>query len=112
MLILSYMKIKLFSLLLITSIAGATEPVISSLLPREAKPGYAGNCNHRTATQRLEEIFFYTDGISAENIVVEKGKKLTASFTIAKEAKIGQHELRLRTKQGVSRLFTFGSVLP
>ena len=108
MLILSYMKIKLFSLLLITSIAGATEPVISSLLPRG---GQAGSTQEIVITgQRLsdsEEIFFYTDGISAENIVVEKGKKLTASFTIAKEAKIGQHELRLRTKQGVSRLFTF-----
>jgi hypothetical protein len=102
------MKIKLFPLLLIASLAGATEPVISSLLPRG---GQAGSTQEIVITgQRLsdsEEIFFYTDGISAENIVVEKGKKLTASFTIANEAKIGQHELRLRTKQGVSRLFTF-----
>jgi hypothetical protein len=99
---------KLLSLFLIVSFAGATEPVISSLLPRG---GQAGSTQEIVITgQRLtdsEEIFFYTDGISAGDIIVEKGKKLTASFTIAKEAKLGQHELRLRTKQGVSRLYTF-----
>ena len=99
---------KLVSLFLIVSLAEASEPVISSLLPRG---GQAGSTQEIVITgQRLtgsEEIFFYTDGISAGDIVVEKGKKLTASFIIAKEAKLGQHELRLRTKQGISRLYTF-----
>ncbi len=89
-------------------VAGATEPIISSLLPRG---GQAGSVLEIVITgQRLtdsEEIFFYTDGISADDIIVEKGRKLTATFTIAEEAKIGQHELRLRTKQGISRLYTF-----
>ncbi len=89
-------------------VAGATEPVISSLLPRG---GQAGSVLEIVITgQRLtdsEEIFFYADGISADDIIVEKGRKLTATFTIAEEAKIGQHELRLRTKRGISRLYTF-----
>ena len=68
---------KLLSLFLIVSFAGATEPVISSLLPRG---GQAGSTQEIVITgQRLtdsEEIFFYTDGISAGDIVVEKGKKI------------------------------------
>ena len=98
----------LVSLCLVTSFLGATEPVISSLLPRG---GQLGSKQEIVITgQRLadtEEIFFYETGITAAEIINNKGKKLTAKFTISKDAKIGQHELRIRTKKGISKLFTF-----
>ena len=102
------MLIKTLFPFLIVSVAAATEPVISNLLPRGGQAGSTQEIVIRG--ERLtgsEEIFFYRDGISASDIMVENGNKLTASFTIAKEAKIGQHELRLRTKQGISGLYTF-----
>ena len=100
---------KLFPFLFLTfSQVGATEPIISSLLPRG---GQVGSTQAITITgQRLsgtEEIFFYDKGITASEIVDDQGKKLTAKFTISQDAKFGQHELRLRTKKGISKLFTF-----
>ena len=86
----------------------ATEPLISSLLPRG---GQLGSTQEVVITgQRLnnaEEIFFYNQGISASEIIEDKGRRITAKFAISKDAKIGQHELRLRTKNGISKLFTF-----
>ena len=100
---------KLFPFLfIILSQVGATEPVISSLLPRG---GQLGSTQEIVITgQRLkgaEEIFFYDKGISAIEIIEEKETKLSAKFVISDDAKIGQHELRLRTKNGISKLFTF-----
>jgi hypothetical protein len=86
----------------------ATEPVINSLLPRGGQSGSTQEVE--ISGQRLadtEEIFFYSPGISCNEIVEKKEKKLTARFTIDKGAKFGQHELRLRTKKGISKLFTF-----
>ena len=40
-------------------------------------------------------------------MVEDKGRKLTAKFAISADAKIGQHELRVRTRNGLSKLFTF-----
>tara|TARA_A100001015_G_scaffold320134_1_gene445459 strand:- start:2122 stop:4551 length:2430 start_codon:yes stop_codon:yes gene_type:complete len=86
----------------------ATEPVLSSLLPRG---GQLGSKQEITINgQRLtgaQEIFFYDEGITAGELVVEKDRKLTTTFTISPDAKIGQHEVRIRTSKGISKLFTF-----
>ena len=95
-------------LFLVLTQVDATEPAISSVLPRG---GQLGSTQDIVITgQRLkdaEEIFFYEKGITAIEIVEEKETKLTAKFVISADAKIGQHELRLRTKKGLSKLFTF-----
>ena len=95
-------------LLLVLIQVDATEPAISSVLPRG---GQLGSTQEIVITgQRLkdaEEIFFYEKGITAIEIVEEKETKLSAKFVISADAKIGQHELRLRTKKGLSKLFTF-----
>lgn len=92
----------------IFSFASATEPLITALLPRG---GQLGSTQEIVITgQRLknaEEIFFYEKGITVADLVEDKGTKVTAKFTISADAKIGQHELRLRTKEGLSKLFTF-----
>ena len=95
-------------LFLVLTQVDATEPAISSVLPRG---GQLGSTQDIVITgQRLkdaEEIFFYEKGITAIEIVEEKETKLSAKFVISADAKIGQHELRLRTKKGLSKLFTF-----
>ena len=95
-------------LFLVLTQVNATEPAISSVLPRG---GQLGSTQNIVITgQRLkdaEEIFFYEKGITAIEIVEEKETKLSAKFVISADAKIGQHELRLRTKKGLSKLFTF-----
>ena len=102
------MFIKFFSFFLLVSQLLATEPLISSLLPRG---GQLGSTQEIVITgQRLsatEEIFFYDKGITAFDLVEDKGRKLTAKFAISADAKIGQHELRVRTRNGLSKLFTF-----
>ena len=101
-----FLSIAFFFLLFIS--LKATEPVINSLLPRGGQIGSTQEVE--IIGQRLadtEEIFFYSPGIACNEITENKGKKLTAQFTIDKDAKIGQHELRLRTKKGISKLFTF-----
>lgn len=101
-------KIALFFLSVSASFLYATEPLISSLLPRGGQLGTEQEII--IAGQRLtdaEEIFFYEKGITASDIVVKKAKQLTATFSISPEAKIGQHELRIRTTRGISKLFTF-----
>ena len=101
-------KLSLFLLSFSSSFLHATEPIISSLLPRGGQLGTEQEIiiNGQRLTD-AEEIFFYEEGITASNIVVEKAKKLTSTFTISPDAKIGQHELRIRTTRGISKLFTF-----
>ncbi|MEC8355338.1 MAG: PPC domain-containing protein [Verrucomicrobiota bacterium] len=96
-------------LLLIGScVLSATEPLISSLLPRGGQRGtqqevvISGN-----RLQDAQEIFFYDDEIVAGDLKMESGKKITTTFSISPNAKFGQHEMRVRTLQGISKLATF-----
>ena len=64
----------------------------------------------RIRGQRLDEaaeMLFYSEGIKATNIVVEKSTSLKASLSISKETAFGQHNLRVRTNEGLSNLYTF-----
>ena len=54
-----------------------------------------------------EAIFFYTKGITATNLELKNTKEIKATFKISKDAQLGQHEFRLRTKNGMSKLWTF-----
>ena len=98
----------IFCCLLITFSLHATEPLISSLLPRGGQLGSSQKVviNGQRLSETVE-IFFYEKGITASEITQEKDRKITAKFTISADAKIGQHELRIRTKKGISKLFTF-----
>ncbi|MBT5715339.1 MAG: peptidase, partial [Opitutae bacterium] len=86
----------------------AAEPIITNVLPRGGQVGsdlkvtISGN-----RLQGTEEIFFYGDGISVLDINATNDKSVKAKFRISKETELGQHELRLRTKSGISTLKTF-----
>ena len=86
----------------------AAEPIISNVLPRG---GQAGSEMEVTISgNRLKdskEIFFYGKGITAFDVNATNDKSVQAKFKISKDAEFGQHELRLRTKSGISTLKTF-----
>ena len=102
------MRFFAFVLLVGASFLCATEPVVSSLLPRGGQIGtqqevvISGN-----RLQDAQEIFFYDDEIIAGDLKIENGKKISATFSISPEAKFGQHEMRVRTLHGISKLVTF-----
>jgi hypothetical protein len=90
------------------SAAWCAEPLVNSVLPR-------GGQRDSEETVLLkgnrllnpEAIFFYTKGITATNLELKSTKEIKATFKISKDAQLGQHEFRLRTKNGMSKLWTF-----
>lgn len=86
----------------------ATEPLISSLLPRGGQKGTQQKVViNGNRLQDAQEIFFYDDKIVAGDLKVESGKKISTTFSISPDAKFGQHEMRVRTLHGISKLVTF-----
>ena len=86
----------------------ATEPLISSLLPRGGQKGTQQNVViNGNRLQDAQEIFFYDDEIVAGDLKMESGKKISTTFSISPDAKFGQHEMRVRTLHGISKLITF-----
>jgi len=94
--------------LFLCSAAWCAEPLVNSVLPRggqrdsEQTVLLKGN-----RLRNPEAIFFYTKGITATNLELKSTKEIKATFKISKDAQLGQHEFRLRTKNGMSRLWTF-----
>lgn len=88
--------------------SSATEPLVQSLLPRGGQIGseqrvvFEGN-RLKDAT----EIIFYSQGIEARGIEAKNSKVVNATFLISPDTDFGQHELRLRTPKGLSKLLTF-----
>ena len=86
----------------------AATPTISNVMPRG---GQQGSSQEVTITgARLadtQEIFFHGTGIKAEKFEVVSASNLKVTLAIAADARLGQHELRLRTASGVSTMRTF-----
>ena len=101
------LSLNLFFLFL-CSAAWCAEPLVNSVLPRGGQRD-----SEQTVLlkgNRLlnpEAIFFYTKGITATNLELKSTKEIKATFKISKDAQLGQHEFRLRTKNGMSKLWTF-----
>ena len=103
----TFLRLLLFALAFSLSLQ-AVEPTITSLLPRGGMRDSVQEI--RIRGQRLDEaaeMLFYSEGIKATNIVVEKSTSLKASLSISKETAFGQHNLRVRTNEGLSNLYTF-----
>jgi hypothetical protein len=94
--------------LLLAVIIQAATPKISNVLPRG---GQRGSSVEVTITgsylKDTEEIFFHSAGIKAEKITPVKDTQFKATLAISPEAKLGQHEMRVRTGSGLSTMKTF-----
>lgn len=100
------------------SLATAASPELGRVVPRGAQRGTS--LELRFYGRRLEgprEVLLYDQGIAVSGIreIVRKGKKgaaietrqIRVKITIAADAPLGEHRLRLRTASGITELRTF-----
>ena len=95
-------------LLLPMAAAHAASPQLGSVLPRGGQRGT--DVQITLAGDRLadaQEIFFYTPGIAVKELKVVDAKQVKATLSIAPDAPLGEHPLRLRTASGISVIDTF-----
>lgn len=86
----------------------AFDPVLSTVLPRAGQQGQSVTVN--LTGDRLyepQEIVFYREGITVQNLTKENDKRTKVTFVIGPDAAPGEYPFRLRTKGGVSYLRTF-----
>ena len=99
------MRYFLFLFLIGSCFLSATEPLISSLLPRGGQKGTQQKVViNGNRLQDAQEIFFYDDEIVAGDLKMESGKKISTTFSISPDAKFGQHEMRVRAVLRASHL--------
>lgn len=94
---------------LLLSLAAAFTPTLTLVEPRGGQRGtelevaFTGD---RLGT--LAEALFFQPGLALSAIeVAEDGKRATATLTIAEDAPLGEHSLRLRSAHGVTELRSF-----
>ncbi len=98
----------LILLLLITATLQAASPELRIVIPRGGQRGTEMDLfmeGPRLAD--AQEVLFYSPGITVTKIDVTKPEELKVHVQIAKDAPIGEHQLRIRTATGISELRTF-----
>lgn len=89
----------------------AGSPTLYNLLPVAGQRGQTIQVNfHGERLHDASEVLFHTQGISAEglkNHEKNKTKHIHATFKIAADAPLGEHQVRLVTKTGVTEMITF-----
>jgi hypothetical protein len=100
--------IAVVAVLLFVSISHAATPELQIVLPRGAQRGTEADLVLRG--QRLgdaQEILFYDPSIAVTKLDATNPGELKAHVKIASDAKLGEHQLRVRTATGISELRTF-----
>lgn len=86
----------------------AANPDLNLILPRGAQRGT--EVEFRFIGGRLKdaaEVIFYDTGVAATAIEAGKDNEATVKMTIAPDAPLGEHRVRLRTASGLTELRTF-----
>lgn len=84
------------------------DPVLNTVLPRAGQQGQSVPVTLRgDRLYEPQEIVFYRQGITVQDLKKEDDKRTQATFVIGPEAEPGEYPFRLRTKGGVSYLRTF-----
>ena len=97
--------------LLLSHAAIAGSPGLDNLLPVAGQRGQSVEV--RFYGDRLHDataVLFHTEGIRAGELTFDeknKSKRVSTTFTIAPDAPVGEHRLRLVTKTGVTEMLTF-----
>lgn len=98
-------------LILVTLPVLAGSPTLTNLLPVAAQRGQTIQVNfHGDRLQDATSVLFHTQGIAATDLKPNeknKSKHIHATFTIAEDAPVGEHQVRLVTKTGVTEMITF-----
>src|SRR5437764_7952719 len=86
--------------------ARAADPQISVVLPRGVQRGAEADIQiHGTRLADAQEVMFYVPGITVTKLEPADGV-IKAHVQVAKDAKLGEYPLRVRTTSGVSDLRT------
>ena len=99
----------IFTLLLASLIPlSAFTPVLHLINPRGGQRGSECVVNfHGERLGDISEAIFYQPGITLSNIEIRSPQHAVAKFTIAPDAALGEHSIRLRTPGGLSELRSF-----
>src|SRR2546421_12311866 len=108
------MAVAVGSVLLSWSTALAASPTLNTVMPRGGQRG--SEIELTLAGDRLadaQEILFYQPGLSVKKLAAPTTQQVKMQVSIAADAAIGEHALRVRTASGISELRTFWvGVLP
>jgi len=94
--------------ILLCEVAAAVAPSLGMILPRGGQRGtdVAVSITGANLTDAAD-ILFYDPGISLKELVAESDTSVKATLSIAPDAPVGSHGLRIRTKTGVTNLQLF-----
>ncbi|MFK7790165.1 MAG: PPC domain-containing protein [Phycisphaeraceae bacterium] len=99
----------LLLLLTVPSLAGS--PTLTNLLPVAGQRGQTIKVNfYGDRLHDATSVLFHTQGITATDVKSNeknKSKHIHATFTIADDAPLGEHQVRLVTKTGVTEMISF-----
>jgi hypothetical protein len=91
--------------------ASAGSPMLYNLLPPAGQRGQTIEVNfHGERLHDASDVLFHTSGITHRdlaNVEKNKAKHVKATFTIAPDAPLGEHQVRVVTNTGVTEMFTF-----
>jgi hypothetical protein len=102
---------KLLALLLACQTAHAFSPALSVVEPRGGQRGTQVDLHfYGDRLSDVQEIILYRPGLTITGFQVIDPKHFTAKATIAADAPLGEHQVRVRTAGGISemRLFMIG----
>ncbi|MEM9020058.1 MAG: PPC domain-containing protein [Planctomycetota bacterium] len=86
----------------------AGSPLLNNLLPVAGQRGtevrviFSGERLHDT-----DAVLFHTPGLAFKDIEIERHQRVHATLVIAPDAPLGEHQVRLVTRTGVSKMVTF-----
>lgn len=103
------MKHTFVTLACLTAVASAGfTPVLTLVNPRGGQRGTEVEVTlSGDRMEDIQEVMFYEPGITVAGIDAKDGKKPTAKFTIAPDARLGEYSVRVRTASGVTELCSF-----
>lgn len=103
------MKLTFVTLACLTAVASAGfTPVLNLVNPRGGQRGTDVEVTlSGDRMEDIQEVMFYEPGVTVSAIDPKDGKKPTAKFTIAPDARLGEYSMRVRTASGVTELRSF-----
>lgn len=98
----------LLALFFMSTMSYAASPTLGVITPRGGQRGTEVEFTfHGARLKDAQEILFYTPGFTAGKIEVVNDNVVKTKIKIAADARLGQHNVRVRTASGISDLKTF-----
>ncbi|MBI1320373.1 MAG: hypothetical protein GC168_15705 [Candidatus Hydrogenedens sp.] len=94
--------------LLLTEAAFASNPALSTILPRGGQRGTEQVVTfHGGRLSDAVDVYFHSPGITASDIAVQDDGHVNVKFTIAPDCPVGPQLVRMRTRTGITSAVVF-----